>query len=84
MRPFVPVTLHHPFLQMSVSSVMHGNKFYTLQPNLHEQLTELQVIELTLPEDINRLKTANRRDQEQVNAHLVDMLHKAHNWWLNE
>eukprot|EP00878_Enallax_costatus_P041461 GHUV01048247.1.p1 GENE.GHUV01048247.1~~GHUV01048247.1.p1 ORF type:complete len:624 (+),score=179.30 GHUV01048247.1:665-2536(+) len=52
--------------QMSVGSVMHGNRLYTLQPNLHEQLTELQVIELTLPEDIERMKTAKRRDQEQV------------------
>jgi len=53
-------------LQMSLSSAMHGNKLYTLQPNLHEQLVELQVISLTLPEDIERLKAAKKRDQEQV------------------
>lgn len=55
---------------MSVSSAMHGNRLYTLQPNLHEQLAELQVIELTLPEDIERMKTANKRDQEQVSMQL--------------
>jgi hypothetical protein len=45
---------------------MHGNKLYTLQPNLHEQLVEMQVMSLTLPEDIERMKSAKKRDQEQV------------------
>jgi creatinine amidohydrolase/Fe(II)-dependent formamide hydrolase-like protein len=49
---------------------MHGNKLYTLQPNLHEQLVELQVMSLTLPEDIERMKATHRRDQEQVRAHM--------------
>jgi hypothetical protein len=52
--------------QMSVNSVMHGSKLFTLRPNLHEQLDELMVMELTLPEDIERMKTAKRRDKEQV------------------
>jgi hypothetical protein len=51
---------------MSVNSVMHGSKLFTLRPNLHEQLDELMVMELTLPEDIERMKTAKRRDKEQV------------------
>lgn len=46
--------------------MMHGNKLYTLQPNMHEQLMEMQVMSLTLPEDIERMKSAKRRDQEQV------------------
>jgi creatinine amidohydrolase/Fe(II)-dependent formamide hydrolase-like protein len=45
---------------------MHGNKLYTLQPNLHEQLVEMQVMSITLPEDIERMKSAKKRDQEQV------------------
>jgi hypothetical protein len=53
-------------MQMSSNSVMHGNKLYTLQPNLHEQLDQLQVLEITLPEDIERMKTASNTDQEQV------------------
>lgn len=55
---------------MSVNSVMHGNKLFTLQPSLHEQLDQLQVVELTLPEDIQRMKTAKKRDQEQVGGHV--------------
>eukprot|EP00879_Flechtneria_rotunda_P025407 GHRR01026999.1.p1 GENE.GHRR01026999.1~~GHRR01026999.1.p1 ORF type:complete len:354 (+),score=123.29 GHRR01026999.1:930-1991(+) len=59
--------------QMSVSSVMHGNKLYTLTPNLHEQLGELQVMELTLPEDIERMRAAKQRNQEKVdNLELLD------------
>jgi creatinine amidohydrolase/Fe(II)-dependent formamide hydrolase-like protein len=58
-----------PAVQMSVCSAMHGNKLYTLQPNLHEQLVELQVMSLTLPDDIERMKAAKRRDQEQVRVH---------------
>jgi hypothetical protein len=54
---------------MSVNSVMHGSKLFTLRPNLHEQLDELMVMELTLPEDIERMKTAKRRDKEQVRAY---------------
>ncbi|WIA13348.1 hypothetical protein OEZ85_006930 [Tetradesmus obliquus] len=54
--------------QMSVNSVMHGSRLFTLRPNLHEQLEELMVMELTLPEDIERMKTAKRRDKEQVNV----------------
>ena len=57
--------------QMSVCSAMHGNKLYTLQPNMHEQLVELQVMSLTLPEDIERLKSAKKRDQEQVGCKTV-------------
>ncbi|KAF6250631.1 hypothetical protein COO60DRAFT_1681080 [Scenedesmus sp. NREL 46B-D3] len=53
--------------QMSVNSVMHGSKLFTLRPNLHEQLDELMVMELTLPEDIERMKAAKRRGKEQVN-----------------
>jgi hypothetical protein len=45
---------------------MHGNKLYTLQPNMHKQLMEMQVMSLTPPEDIERMKSAKRRDQEQV------------------
>lgn len=45
---------------------MHGNKLYTLQPNLSEQLVELRVMSLTLPDEIERLKAAKRRDKEQV------------------
>lgn len=60
---------------MSLSSAMHGNKLYTLQPNLHEQLSELQVISLTLPEDIERLKAAKKRDQEQVRGPEQAWLH---------
>eukprot|EP00775_Hariotina_reticulata_P013491 gene13491-13616_t len=52
--------------QMSSNSVMHGNKLYTLQPNLHEHLDQLQVLELTLPEDIERMRSARNMDQEQV------------------
>jgi hypothetical protein len=55
-------------VQMSVNSVMHGSKLFTLRPNLHEQLDELMVMELTLPEDIERMKTAKRRDKEQVSV----------------
>lgn len=45
---------------------MHGNKVHMLQPNLHEQLVEMQVLSITLPEEIERLKSAKKRDQEQV------------------
>lgn len=52
--------------QMSVSSVLQGNRLLTLQPNLHEQLDQMQIMTLVLPEDIERLRTAKRREQEQV------------------
>lgn len=58
---------------MSVCSAMHGNKLYTLQPNLHEQLVEMQVMSLTLPEDIERMKSAKKRDQEQVRLWMYRM-----------
>lgn len=51
---------------MSAASAMHGNKVHMLQPNLHEQLVEMQVLSITLPEEIERLKSAKKRDQEQV------------------
>jgi hypothetical protein len=53
-------------MQMSCYSVLCGNKLLTLRPNLHEQLEEVQVVDLTLPEDIERLRAAKKRDTEQV------------------
>lgn len=53
-------------VQMASCSAMHGNKLYTLQPNLSEQLVELRVMSLTLPDEIELLKAAKRRDKEQV------------------
>ncbi|KAL6758234.1 hypothetical protein V8C86DRAFT_2601400 [Haematococcus lacustris] len=39
-----------------------GNKLFTLKPSMHERLWELQVMELALPEDIERLRHSKKRD----------------------
>ena len=51
---------------MSCYNASYGNKLLTLKPNLHEQLDELQMTEITLPEDIERMRAAKKRDTEQV------------------
>jgi hypothetical protein len=51
---------------MSCYTALYGNKLLTLKPNLHEQLDELQMTEITLPEDIERMRAAKKRDTEQV------------------
>jgi hypothetical protein len=51
---------------MSVSSVVHGNRLFILQPNLHEALEQMQVVTITLPEDIEAMKRAHKVEQEQV------------------
>lgn len=69
--------------QMSACSAMHGNKLYTLQPNLQEQLLELQVMSLTVPEDIERMKSAKKRDQEQVGQQFAEASAAGSLlWWL--
>lgn len=52
--------------QHSVYTTFHGTKLLTIKPNLHEQLDELQVVELSLPEDIQRMRAGRRKDTETV------------------
>ena len=35
---------------------------YTIKPNIHEKVWELQMIEFALPEDIERLRHSKKRD----------------------
>ena len=44
----------------AVYSVFYGHRLYTLKPSLHEGLDELSVIDFTLPEEVERLKAAQR------------------------
>ncbi|KAG2424386.1 hypothetical protein HXX76_014595 [Chlamydomonas incerta] len=39
-----------------------GNRQFTLKPSMHEKLWELQVLEWSLPEDIERLRANRRKD----------------------
>mmetsp|Transcript_16072 Transcript_16072/g.54796 ORF Transcript_16072/g.54796 Transcript_16072/m.54796 type:complete len:644 (+) Transcript_16072:153-2084(+) len=52
--------------QRGAYSAFHGNKLITIKPNREEKLDEMEVLEFTLPEDIEGLKKAkNRGDDEQ-------------------
>jgi len=48
--------------QHAAYTCFFGNKLYTLKPNIHEKLFELQVTEFALPEDIERLRHSKKRD----------------------
>eukprot|EP00891_Asterochloris_glomerata_P004088 jgi/Astpho2/4088/Aster-x1197 len=39
----------------------HGNKLYTLRPGKDDRLDELQILEFTLPEDIERMKSEKKK-----------------------
>jgi hypothetical protein len=55
--------------QMSAVCAVHGSRLYTLVANLREQLDEMLIIELTLPQDIERMQAAHARAAEQA-SHL--------------
>ncbi|KAF8058062.1 GPA3 [Scenedesmus sp. PABB004] len=63
-------TDRRPAAQSSCATAVHGSRLYTLLPNVHEQLDEVMITELTLPEDIARLAAAGRRRDEQARAPL--------------
>ncbi|KAK9823106.1 hypothetical protein WJX72_000307 [[Myrmecia] bisecta] len=44
-----------------IISCFHGNKLYTLKPNRDEKLDELQILEFSLPEDIERMKNEKKK-----------------------
>ncbi|GAX74227.1 hypothetical protein CEUSTIGMA_g1676.t1 [Chlamydomonas eustigma] len=48
--------------QHAVYTCFYGNKLFTLKPSVHEKLYELQILEVALPEDIERLRHSRKRD----------------------
>lgn len=49
-------------MQRATYTCFYGNKLFTIKPNVHERLFELQVLEFALPEDIERLRHSRKRD----------------------
>ncbi|KAI8462642.1 MAG: hypothetical protein J3K34DRAFT_499216 [Monoraphidium minutum] len=45
-----------------------GNRLLTLKPDLHEALHEMQITELTLPEDIERMRAEHRGVDQHAGA----------------
>lgn len=52
--------------QRAAYSTFYGNKLFTLKPNVHEKLFELQVIEFALPEDIERLRHSKKKEKDHA------------------
>ncbi len=49
-------------------SALAGNRVLLLKPNLHEMLDEMAIAEITLPEEIERMRAAKKTDQEMVST----------------
>ncbi len=61
-----------PWLKQGASYMtLAGNKLFLLKPNLHELLDEVAIAELTLPEEIERMKLSNKTEDEQACACLA-------------
>jgi hypothetical protein len=44
-----------------VYTAFHGSKLLTVKPNREERLDELQILELHLPDDIERMRAQRRK-----------------------
>lgn len=69
-----PLTLLQPFSKRArtASSCFFGNKLYVLKPDVHELLNELHVVDISLPEDIERLRTKKKATDISDRLELLD------------
>lgn len=50
----------------SAYNTFYGNKLFTIKPNVHEKIWEIQVIEFALPEDIERLRHSKKKEKDHA------------------